>query len=63
VRTIIDLAHKLGFGTVAEGIENAESAVQLRDFGCDVLQGFFLSPPLQASEVLGVVGTGVRPTS
>jgi len=62
VRTIIDLAHKLGFGTVAEGIENAESAVQLRDFGCDVLQGFFLSPPVPAAEVLGVVGAGVRPT-
>ena len=60
VRTIIDLAHKLGFGTVAEGIESAESAAQLRDFGCDVLQGFFLSPPLPASEVLGVVRAGAR---
>ncbi|WP_155902327.1 EAL domain-containing protein [Mycolicibacterium sp. CBMA 226] len=62
VQTIIDLAHKLGFGTVAEGIESAESAAQLRDFGCDVLQGFFLSPPLPAAEVPGVVGAGARLT-
>ncbi len=62
VSAIIDLAHKLGFETVAEGIESAESAARLRDFGCDVLQGFFLSPPLPASEVLGVVGEDVRPT-
>lgn len=61
VSTIIDLAHKLGFETVAEGIESAESAVQLRDFGCDVLQGYFLSPPLPASEVLGVLTSSARP--
>lgn len=61
VSTIIDLAHKLGFQTVAEGIESAESAVLLRDLGSDVLQGYFLSPPLPASEVLGVVAAGTRP--
>lgn len=63
VRTIIDLAHKLGFATVAEGIESAESAKQLTDFGCDVLQGYFFSPPLPASELQDVLAVRARPVS
>ena len=62
VSTIIDLAHKLGFQTVAEGIESAESAVLVRDLGSDVLQGYFLSPPLPSADVLGVLEPGARPT-
>ena len=50
------------FQTVAEGIESAESAVLLRDLGSDVLQGYFLSPPLPSADVLGVLEPGARPT-
>lgn len=55
VSAVIDLAHQLGLVTVAEGIENAEAAAYVRDLGCDVLQGFYLSPPLAADEMLGVL--------
>ncbi|OBK81696.1 EAL domain-containing protein [Mycobacterium sp. 1164985.4] len=55
VNAITDLSHKLGLITVAEGIENAASAAYLRDLGCDVLQGYFLSPPLTADEMFGLL--------
>jgi EAL domain-containing protein (putative c-di-GMP-specific phosphodiesterase class I) len=48
VQTVIYLAHKLGLLVVAEGIETAEQAALLVEFGCDCGQGFFLSPPLDA---------------
>jgi EAL domain-containing protein (putative c-di-GMP-specific phosphodiesterase class I) len=48
VQTVIYLAHKLGLLVVAEGIETAEQAALLAEFGCDCGQGFFLSPPLDA---------------
>ena len=55
VRAIIDLAHVLGVITVAEGVENAETAAALRDYGCDVAQGFYYSPPITAPAVLDLL--------
>ena len=44
VRAVIDLAHALGVTPVAEGVENAETAARLLEYGCDVGQGFHHSP-------------------
>jgi diguanylate cyclase len=52
VRAVIDLAHVLGVTTVAEGVESAETAAALRDYGCDAAQGFYYSPPITAQAVL-----------
>lgn len=52
VRAVIDLAHDLGGIVVAEGVENAETAARLRDYGCEVAQGFYYSAPLEADAVL-----------
>jgi diguanylate cyclase (GGDEF)-like protein len=52
VRAVVDLAHVLGVTTVAEGVENAATALTLRAYGCDVAQGFFYSPPVSADEIL-----------
>ena len=46
VRAVMQLADALGLTAVAEGIENAETANWLRDHGCRVGQGYFLSPPV-----------------
>lgn len=54
VRAIIDLTHRLGMTCVAEGVENAATAMMLADHGCDVIQGHYCSPPVNASEVLSV---------
>ncbi|MDE8346551.1 MAG: EAL domain-containing protein, partial [Acidocella sp.] len=52
VRTFSELAQKLGYVVVAEGIEDAESYELLRSWGCDEGQGYFMSKPLAAARVL-----------
>jgi EAL domain-containing protein (putative c-di-GMP-specific phosphodiesterase class I) len=47
VRSTIELVHELGRRVVAEGIEEAAVHAWLRDHGCDVGQGFWISPPLE----------------
>ncbi|MGD1022517.1 MAG: GGDEF domain-containing phosphodiesterase [Candidatus Sulfotelmatobacter sp.] len=57
VELIILLARKLKLKVIAEGIENAKQCEYLRDFGCDLGQGYFFSPPLDpeaASKLLRV---------
>jgi diguanylate cyclase (GGDEF)-like protein len=39
VQTLIDLARRLGIETVAEWVQDEESALMLRDWGCDYIQG------------------------
>ena len=43
---VIALAHQLGFGVVAEGVENEAQAKRLAGFDCDLFQGFLYSRPL-----------------
>ncbi len=45
VRTLIDLARHLKIPTVAEWVEDAQSAALLAEWGIDYLQGFFLGAP------------------
>jgi diguanylate cyclase (GGDEF)-like protein len=51
VRSTIDLAHNLGLSVAAEGVEDQATLDGLCALGCDVVQGFLLSHPLQASEL------------
>ncbi len=46
VAGVVQVAKKLGVGTLAEGVENEEQALFLEGVGCDMLQGFFYSHPL-----------------
>ncbi len=39
VQTLIDLAHRLGIKTVAEWVQDEESAAILEGWGCDYIQG------------------------
>lgn len=39
VQTLIDLAHRLGIKTVAEWVQDEESAALLQGWGCDYIQG------------------------
>ncbi|HYX47266.1 MAG TPA: EAL domain-containing protein, partial [Sphingomicrobium sp.] len=51
VSGMIRLAHELGLKVVVEGVETAEQLELLRDWGCDLYQGFFGSPPLTHEEL------------
>ncbi len=55
VRSTIDLAHNLGLSVVAEGVEDEATLESLRSLGCDVIQGFLLSRPLEAGELVSWV--------
>jgi EAL domain-containing protein (putative c-di-GMP-specific phosphodiesterase class I) len=50
VRTIIEMAHTLGFTVVAEGIENEYQAEYLRAHGCEQAQGFLFARPMPAED-------------
>lgn len=49
---IISLAHNLGLEVVAEGVETAEQVQYLSLQNCDMVQGYFLSQPLPAEQVV-----------
>jgi diguanylate cyclase (GGDEF)-like protein len=42
VHTLVDLARRLGIKTVAEWVQDEESASLLRDWGCDYIQGHLI---------------------
>jgi len=50
VATTIELAHKLGLSTVAEGVETKEAYDCLVSLRCDFAQGFLISHPLSAHD-------------
>jgi diguanylate cyclase (GGDEF)-like protein len=63
VRATIDLGHHMGLRIVAEGVEDARSLALLRDYRCDLVQGYLFSAPLRPSDFVawcrahGQVGT------
>ena len=48
VRATIGLARRLDLCVVAEGVETAEIWDQLRAYGCNQAQGFYLARPMTA---------------
>lgn len=49
--SIIYMVKKLGFETVAEGVESREQCEYLKSIGCDCIQGFLLGKPLSADRI------------
>ena len=50
-RAVVAFAVSLGKTTTAEGVETAEQLEILRGEGCVEAQGYYLSPPMQASKI------------
>jgi diguanylate cyclase (GGDEF)-like protein len=56
VRSTIDLARSLGLRSVAEGVETEQAWELLRSFGCELAQGYHLTRPLPADELVRWLG-------
>ena len=52
VHAIIAMGHSLGLQLVAEGVETAGQAAILEKMGCHYLQGYHISRPIPAEELL-----------
>jgi diguanylate cyclase (GGDEF)-like protein len=57
VASTIELAHSMNLRVVAEGVETGESWNLLRRLGCDFAQGFLVSRPLQADQIIPFIRT------
>ncbi|HZR12676.1 MAG TPA: EAL domain-containing protein [Acidimicrobiia bacterium] len=55
VRAIVTLARTLGLQPVAEGVEDAAQLAALEALGCDLVQGFYFSPPVDAAAATRLV--------
>ncbi len=53
VRCMIGLARDLGLLCLAEGVESVEVWERLAELGCDEIQGFVLTKPLPADQLMG----------
>jgi diguanylate cyclase (GGDEF)-like protein len=63
VRGIIELAHSLGLGLVAEGIERPEQRDALLELGCTRGQGFLFARPLELPALRGLLHEQRRATA
>jgi diguanylate cyclase len=60
VRTIIELARRLGLVCVAEGVETEELYNDMVSMGFDLLQGYFVAKPLSEEELVAFVRDDAR---
>ena len=55
VGAVIALAHQLGLKAVAEGVETPAQMAALKQLDCDLVQGYLLGRPMDASEIGSVI--------
>ena len=51
VESVVDLAHRLGFEVVAEGLETNDTWNALAALGCDFAQGFGIARPMPLADL------------
>jgi EAL domain-containing protein (putative c-di-GMP-specific phosphodiesterase class I) len=60
---IISMAHKTGLKVLAEGAEEEAQVEYLVESGCDIIQGYFYSKPLEFRDALEIVEKKFPPCS
>jgi diguanylate cyclase (GGDEF)-like protein/PAS domain S-box-containing protein len=51
IKNIIEMAHIMDLKVVAEGVEDEQKLITLRNIKCDFIQGYYFSKPLPPSEI------------
>ncbi|MGH4137859.1 putative bifunctional diguanylate cyclase/phosphodiesterase [Clostridium sp.] len=51
IKNIIDFAHIMDLKVVAEGVEQEHQLKTLKEYGCDIIQGFYYSKPLSTKDI------------
>lgn len=49
--TIIELSKKMGFDTIAEGVEEEVQYSLLKNIGCENIQGFYFGKPMKVEDI------------
>ena len=55
IKSIIKLAHNIGLHVVAEGVEHQEQFEMLQSYKCELLQGYFISKPVNYEEIIRTI--------
>ena len=58
VQAILSIAESLGLQVVAEGVETEQQAEFLREYGCELAQGYLFSRPVDAAELAAYASKG-----
>lgn len=51
MESIVTMVDKLGYETVAEGVETREQFEYMQNIGCDIIQGYYLGKPMPPEAV------------
>ena len=51
MESIVNMVDKLGYETVAEGVETREQYEYMQNIGCDIIQGYYLGKPMPPEEM------------
>jgi EAL domain-containing protein (putative c-di-GMP-specific phosphodiesterase class I) len=51
IQSVTDLAHGLGLTATAEGVETLDQLRLVRELGCDLVQGYLVSPALEPGDL------------
>ena len=54
IKNILEMAHSMDLKVVAEGVENEQQLITLRNMECDYIQGYYYSKPLPPKEIEGL---------
>jgi EAL domain-containing protein (putative c-di-GMP-specific phosphodiesterase class I) len=60
VRAVLEIGRALDVSVVAEGVETPEQAELLREYGCELVQGFLFARPVDEAELERTLRTSVQ---
>lgn len=60
IRAIVLIAKQLNIAVVAEGVEHQAQINALNDIGCDTIQGYYFSKPVQSDKIDAILNHSIQ---